>query len=303
VPRTLLLADDSLTIQRVIKLTFADQGIQVVAVGDGDQAIGRMDAQPPDIVLADVTMPGKSGYEVASYVKHSPQLSHIPVLLLAGAFEPVDQARVSESRCDGVLVKPLEPQSVVVRVKELLGSDPDEPAPPMQAVVKPQEPPVAAETTSVSPRLVSRPEREDEDSQLFADSLDDFLDQVDAAIANLPKTRRADQGVSSNSALSRALAESQTLPELAEAFAALVVAAPSDAIGLQPEMVSFASVSSTLATQSDAQISDELVDRIAARVLERISDRTLRETVMDLVSSTAERLVRDEIERIKGSIK
>ena len=68
VPQTLLLADDSLTIQRVIELTFADEDIDVVAVSDGDQAIARLDSLPPDIVLVDVGMPGKSGYEVAAYV-------------------------------------------------------------------------------------------------------------------------------------------------------------------------------------------------------------------------------------------
>ena len=93
----LLLADDSVTIQRVIELTFADEDVQVIAVSDGDQAIARLDADPPDIVLADVGMPGRDGYEVAAYVKQSPRLNHIPVVLLTGAFEPIDQARANSS--------------------------------------------------------------------------------------------------------------------------------------------------------------------------------------------------------------
>src|SRR5258706_2540114 len=87
---TLLLADDSVTIQRVIELTFADEDVQVIAVSDGDQAIERLDrAAPPDIVLADIGMPGKNGYEVAQYIRQTPRLSHIPVMLLTQAFEPV----------------------------------------------------------------------------------------------------------------------------------------------------------------------------------------------------------------------
>src|SRR5437763_9862647 len=121
VPYTLLLADDSVTIQRVIELTFADEDVKVVAVSDGDQAIQRLDSAPPDIVLADIGMPGKNGYEVAQYVKRSPHLAHIPVVLLTGAFEPVDQARAAEAGCDGILAKPFEPQLVITRVKELLG--------------------------------------------------------------------------------------------------------------------------------------------------------------------------------------
>src|SRR3954454_15198281 len=101
-PHTLLLADDSVTIQRVIELTFADEDITVIAVSDGDQAIARLESSPPDIVLADVGMPGKNGYEVAEYVKKTPKLAHIPVVLLTGAFEPVDQAKATAVGCDGV---------------------------------------------------------------------------------------------------------------------------------------------------------------------------------------------------------
>ena len=108
----LLLADDSVTIQRVVELTFSGEDIQVVTVGDGEQAIARIPVEHPDIVLADIAMPKRSGYEVAAFVKGRPDLSHIPVLLLAGAFEPVDEARAQQVKSDGVLVKPFEPQQV-----------------------------------------------------------------------------------------------------------------------------------------------------------------------------------------------
>jgi len=116
----LLLADDSVTIQRVIELTFADEDVQVIAVGDGQQAIVRLESDRPDVVLADVGMPEQDGYEVAAYVKRTPHLSHIPVVLLTGAFEPVDEPRARAAGADGVLVKPFEPQMVINRVKELL---------------------------------------------------------------------------------------------------------------------------------------------------------------------------------------
>ena len=116
----LLLADDSPTIQRVIELTFSGEDIEVVAVGDGEQAIARIPTERPDIVLADIAMPKRSGYEVAAFVKGHPEFQHIPVLLLAGAFEPVDDEKAEEAGCDGVLVKPFEPQHVVARVRELL---------------------------------------------------------------------------------------------------------------------------------------------------------------------------------------
>src|SRR3989442_12484491 len=136
VPQTLLLADDSVTIQRVIQLTVADEDIKVIAVSDGDQAIAQLDATPPDIVLADIGMPGRNGYEVAEYVKRSPRLSHIPVVLLTGAFEPVDQVKASAVGCDGVLAKPFEPQLVIGRVKELLARS-GQPAAPVDVNIPP----------------------------------------------------------------------------------------------------------------------------------------------------------------------
>jgi len=119
-PHKLLLADDSVTIQRVIELTFANEDVQVLTAGDGEQAIARVQADQPDIVLADIGMPKVSGYDVAAFVKGHPELAHIPVLLLTGAFEPVDEPRAQASGCDGVLVKPFEPQHVIARVRELL---------------------------------------------------------------------------------------------------------------------------------------------------------------------------------------
>ena len=158
-PHTLLLADDSVTIQRVIELTFADEDVTVIAVSDGDQAIQRLDAAPPDIVLADIGMPGKNGYEVALYIRNSPKLAHIPVVLLTGAFEPVDQARADNAGCDGVLAKPFEPQQVIGRVKELLAR----PRRPAEVAVP------TAESSSPEPRS----------------DLADYFDRLDSAFSVL----------------------------------------------------------------------------------------------------------------------
>jgi CheY-like chemotaxis protein len=184
VPHTLLLADDSVTIQRVIELTFADEDIQVVAVSDGDQAIERLDASPPDIVLADIGMPGKSGYEVAQHVRQTPKLSHIPVVLLTGAFEPVDPARASAAGCDGVLAKPFEPQLVIGRVKDLLakgrpaaaGGEPVAAPEPEPVVTPAPEPPEPIAQIAAEPVAAAAP------------PLDDYFDRLDAAFSNLSPT-------------------------------------------------------------------------------------------------------------------
>ena len=83
-------------------------------------AIERAERDRPDIVLADVGMPERDGYEVAAFIKGNPSLAHVPVVLLTGAFEPIDENRARAVGCDGVLVKPFEPQMVISRVKDLL---------------------------------------------------------------------------------------------------------------------------------------------------------------------------------------
>jgi len=183
VPQTLLLADDSVTIQRVIELTFADEDIDVVAVSDGDQAIARLDAMPPDILLVDVGMPGKSGYEVAEYVKQTPKLAHIPVVLLTGAFEPVDQARATAAGCDGVLAKPFEPQMVIGRVKELLSrTAPAAPAGLLDDIF--DAPPPAAAAHAADLWALAGAQAADGPAG-GSTKIDDYFDQLDAAFTNL----------------------------------------------------------------------------------------------------------------------
>jgi CheY-like chemotaxis protein len=116
----ILLADDSITIQKVIELTFSDEDFELHTVGNGQKAIDEIRSIMPHIVLCDIIMPEKNGYEVCEFIKSSPDLKHIPVLLLTGAFEPFDQERARTAGCDGFLAKPFEPQTLISKVKELL---------------------------------------------------------------------------------------------------------------------------------------------------------------------------------------
>ena len=123
--RKLLLADDSVTIQKVIELTFADEGVRVVAFADGAAAMERLEEEAPDIVLADVFMPSKSGYEVCEYVKHNEKLKHIPVMLLVGSFEPFDEAEARRVGADDILTKPFQSiRRLIDRVGALVSSPP-----------------------------------------------------------------------------------------------------------------------------------------------------------------------------------
>jgi CheY-like chemotaxis protein len=125
--RKLLLADDSVTIQKVIELTFADEGVKVVAFNNGLDAIESLEELAPDIVLADVFMPSKSGYEVCEYVKQNEKLKHIPVMLLVGSFEPFDEAEARRVGADDILTKPFQSiRRLIDRVGALVSHPPAE---------------------------------------------------------------------------------------------------------------------------------------------------------------------------------
>jgi len=120
VPR-ILVADDNSNIQKMVGLALKDQGIEVVAVGNGEAAVRKISDIRPDLVLADVFMPVRNGYEVCKYVKDDPTLSHIPVILLVGAFDPLDEQEAQRVGADGVLKKPfVPPDPLISMVKSAL---------------------------------------------------------------------------------------------------------------------------------------------------------------------------------------
>jgi len=136
---TILLADDSITIQKIVNLTFSGEGIDVVTVGNGEAALKKIYELRPSLVLADIFMPGKNGYEVCDYVKNEPALSSTPVILLVGAFEPFDSNEAARVKADGHLTKPFEIKVLISAVNSLISAageqkdaserTPDPPAP------------------------------------------------------------------------------------------------------------------------------------------------------------------------------
>jgi CheY-like chemotaxis protein len=117
----ILVADDNSNIQKMVGLALKDQGIDVVAVGNGEAAVRKISEIRPDLVLADVFMPVRNGYEVCEYVKKDPSLAHIPVILLVGAFDPLDEQEAQRVGADGVLKKPfVPPDPLISMVKSAL---------------------------------------------------------------------------------------------------------------------------------------------------------------------------------------
>jgi CheY-like chemotaxis protein len=138
--RTILLADDSPTIRRLVSQTFAGADFQVIEVSNGDAAIKQFDERQPSIVLADIYMPGKNGYEVCAYIRNHQKLHDTPVVLLVGAFDAFDEQVAKSSGATANITKPFEPGALIDLVNSLLQPQTTEPEsePETAAVPEPE---------------------------------------------------------------------------------------------------------------------------------------------------------------------
>lgn len=118
--RKLLLADDSITIQKVVELVLAEEDFTIKAVSNGEDAVSVLTSFKPDIVLADVDMPKINGYQLCEKVKANPATKDVPVILLSGAFEPLDEELAKQVKADSYVVKPFESQELISKINAAL---------------------------------------------------------------------------------------------------------------------------------------------------------------------------------------
>jgi CheY-like chemotaxis protein len=118
----LLLADDSITIHKVVELVLSGEGFEIKMTSDGEDALAAIPSFSPDIVLADVEMPKMNGYLLCEKIKQDPSTSRIPVLLLAGAFEPFDEESAKKVGADGFVIKPFDAQELISKIHDAIAS-------------------------------------------------------------------------------------------------------------------------------------------------------------------------------------
>jgi CheY-like chemotaxis protein len=158
----ILVADDNTNIQKMVSLALEERGINVVAVGNGEAAVRRMPDVNPDLVLADIFMPVRNGYEVCEFVKKDERFAHVPVILLVGAFDPLDEKEARRVGADGVLKKPfVPPDPLIAMVVSALERNPRVAAEMAKAkeakVAEPAAPPVDAAALEIPARLEPKP--------------------------------------------------------------------------------------------------------------------------------------------------
>lgn len=181
--KKLLLADDSITIQKVVGIIFANESYELLTASDGDKAFDLALTHKPDLVIADIVMPGKNGFELCQEIKSHPALETTSVLLLPGAFEEFDETRAVEVCADGWLTKPFESQALIDKVTVLLAM------PPLRLVASAQaaEDEMAAETAAaeqLAPVVADVTlETEEEDFFTVAEPDDDHSDAANETSA------------------------------------------------------------------------------------------------------------------------
>ncbi len=116
----ILLADDSITIQKVVNLTLRDTDYQLISVNNGDEAVTKAIEEKPDIIIADVSMPGKTGYEVCREIKSHPELKSVPVILMHGTFETFNEELAKQVGADDYLTKPFESRVLLEMIEKHL---------------------------------------------------------------------------------------------------------------------------------------------------------------------------------------
>src|SRR5262245_47264940 len=266
--RTILLADDSPTIQRLVTNTFADGDYDIVSVSNGEAAIRKFDEVHPNVVLADIYMPGKNGYEVCAHIRQHPKLGDTPVVLLVGAFDAFDEEKAREAGATSNITKPFEPHALVSLVESVF--------PDLEGTYRAPVAPVAA-------RVVVDPLPAPQEHVSIVD------EPIETSFEpELPPIELYDDPTLS--IVEMAAAEPPSAPAPAASEPAEIGVQDDDLLGLENLFVEPTPTPSIV-------LSDQDIDRIAQRVIERISPQVIESLAWEIVPDLTERIVREELQR------
>lgn len=308
--KTILLADDSLTIQKVVELTFMEEDFDVVSVSDGDHALAKLGEIAPALVIADVHMPGASGYEVCSQVK----TAHpgVPVLLLVGTFEVFDEEEAQTAGADAHLKKPFDSQELLQMVEGLVeivpdtadepGPEPEEMTAPventMPSIPEPVEPEqdMGFDISSVRVEQPPEPVAEAEIEEMVAEELPPPADEMAGATGEVEPDLEPE--VAMSAAEEMAFVPDAVEPEPAAEEPAEPVAPPA---GEEPPAAP-PSPSASESVATDPQLSEEDVERIARKVVEYLGEDIVREISWEVIPDLAEIVIKSRLRELEEQV-
>src|ERR1700675_847962 len=117
---TVYFIDDSATMREVIKIAFRKENINVITCADAASALAQFGDSAPDVVITDVIMPDKDGYEVCQFIKEHERFGKTPVILMSGVVNRTVAEKAMQVKADELVRKPFQPQDLIARVKSLL---------------------------------------------------------------------------------------------------------------------------------------------------------------------------------------
>ena len=318
--KTILLADDSVTIQKVIELTFMDQDHRVETVGSGDAAIARLGELKPDFVITDVHMPGADGYEVARRSKAL--YPDVPVLLLVGTFEPFDEGELASSGADRVLKKPFDSQELMRLVDEMSPgvAPPEEPAAeaasPFAAL---DDLGLTAPTPSgeIDPFDFGSPVASSPDSKTEMESVPGSDDVLETEGAVGTEEAHLEEGPSDQlsgpevgGAVTSSLAwdagggdstatDSETDEDSEQAGGAVE---ESDLDAEQGDDGTSIDDEAASSGGSGLLLSDDDIERIARRVAELVGEKLVRQVAWDVIPDMAEVVIKERLQELESQV-
>ena len=261
----LFVADDSVTIQKVIGLAFNDSDTVIESVASGETALDAIRTFRPDIVMADVCMPEINGYEICARIKEDPDLSHIPVILMVGTFEPFDESEASRVGYSACLTKPFDTSELIDVVQKLVGRNTMLPENESETTADPGELPVFSNTAALNEKIGN---------------------------SRIPVSKQSlDSFIGSNRVL-------DVFDERAVARAERKLEPPPASFGaIDPPSTSSREPSAITADQ----LSEEVLDSIVERVVKKMSADIINEIAWEVVPELSEILIRRSIEDIRKS--
>ncbi len=323
-----LVADDSATIQKVVELTLSRAGVELIQARSGKEALQKARDLKPDLMLIDHSMPDQSGQELCAEVRQDPGLKDVPIILMAAALEPVDEAAIRGAGASDVVTKPFESQTLIDKVKQLLLAPiaPAVTAQPSMAPFPGDEMVVGAETlTGETSFALDAPEELGEDIKLPAgvaeepvlevvtqdtqDTLEESVSAYDLSTteteelpleeavggADIGKMGIEDMatavGIGTSPAQVREERPVEPMPGPQRGREAQAAPVGAESLAVSPDMVE------TLAREVAERVATRLVDELKGELLDRV-DRLLWEVVPDL----AEQLLTQEIQRIRDLV-
>ena len=314
--KKILLADDSLTIQKVVELTLAGMDYELTCVSNGQKALESLRHSVPDLIVADVVMPEKNGYEVCEAVKSNPATAGIPVILLSGTFEPFDRDRAERLGADRVVSKPFHAPHLLDQIEALLsgaagaavtesGEAREDPFGTMfldDTVPTSRVAHGSESSARVKEGREGAPAGADEVSPVAAPELrvaDDF--SGGPVFLPVPETQAATAEAVTRHPVEEASVSERppARPPGAEAGLEGISAEEAEAFFDGPGAAARPPASPALDV---SELTQEQIERIAALVVAKLTDRVLREIVWEVVPDVAEMVVKRRIEELESTV-